>query len=225
MQLSELQDSVRSKADEQNSDFITDVEINRHLNQGFRLIHGKIAQRFTDEIGLRGTVGNLGIFSTVVGTTGYTIPATVKKIVAVLARFNGSTSDNDWYPVNKMNPNSMDGIPYYPPREGYGPCVNFGYEQMGRTLYFKPVPTEAFQVRLDFIPKFVKLALATDEPAIPDEFHELGAEYATIQCLRKSGETIYKESMDIFTLELQNMIETCEIPNQQGQTMTITGSP
>lgn len=222
MTLSELQDSARSKADEQNSDFISDTELNRFLNQGFRLIQGKIAQRFTDQLTVRGTILNGGIFSTVSGTEGYALPATCKNLVAVHGRFNGSISDNDWVKIDRITPGSDSLNTYCPPRSGYPQA--FGFEYMGGYIYFKPVPSQVFDVRLTFVPKFIKLSSPTDVPGVPDEFHELAAEYAAVQSLRKSGEGIYRESMDLFKLELDNMLDTCATPVQQGEQMIITES-
>lgn len=223
MTLEDLQLSARRKADEENSGFISDAELTGYLNQGGRLIHGKIAQRFTDQLTIRGTVANGGIFSTVSGTEGYALPATCKKLVAVHCRFNGSTSDDDWVKIDRLTPGSDRRGEYIIPRTGYP--LSFGYEYMGGTIYFKPVPRDVFQVRLTFVPQFVALEDASDEPAIPEEFHELMSEYAAVQSLRKSGEGIYKEAMDLFTLELKHMLDTCAYPAQQGEQMIITDDP
>lgn len=220
MQLSEMQAVSRSKADEENSDFISDPILIGHLNQGCTLIHGKIAQKFTDQLAVRGTIANGGIFSTVVGQEKYLLPTTVKKLIIVHTRFNGSTSDNDWRKVDRLNPGNDTGETYYPVREGYNP--GFGYEYEGDSIYFKPTPQQVFQVRLKFVPQFVLLVNPNDVPKFPVEFHQLATEYAAIQMLRKSGEGIYKESMAIFNIELQNMLDTCEYPNQQGEQMVIT---
>jgi hypothetical protein len=218
-----MRTSARNKAEETNSDFIGDEELDSSLNQGCRLIHGKIAQRFTDQLAVRGTLSNGGIFSVVSGTEGYSLPATVKKLIAVHARFNGSTSDNDWTKMDRLTPGNDRRGEYYPPRYGYPPA--YGYEYLGSSIYFKPVPGEAFQVRLTFVPKFLTLVDVTDVPAFPDEFHELACEYAALQCLRKSGEGIYRESMELFQIELQNMLDTCAYANQQGEQMIITDDP
>lgn len=220
MTLSEIRESARNKADEEATGFISNVEINRYLNQGLRLIYGKIAQRFEDYFITLGTVSNSGRFTTTVGQMEYALPADLMKLVKVEYRQSGSTSDNDWRRIQRLNISNDSMESFYPVREGYIP--DFGYFVAGNTLYLKPVPAQAFTVRMWFVPRAILLEDDTDEPVVPEEYHELISEYAAIQCLRKSGETIYKEAMDLFNLELLNMLETIEIRDHQPEQMIIT---
>lgn len=220
MDLDDLRSSARSKADETATDFITTIELDRYINQGLRYVYGKIAQRFEDYFVVPGTVGNDGLISTVSGTQAYDLPDDLMKIVRVEHRAAGDTNDNNWRRMERLNISNDRLDDYYPVREGYSP--SFGYFVGGNKVYLRPVPTTAFSVRIWFVPRVTVLSAGSDIPGVPDEFQELIAEYAALQCLRKSGEGIYKEASDIFQLELQNMIENIEVRDQQAEQMVIT---
>jgi len=220
MDLSELRDSARSKADEQEADFIDNVELDRFINQGARLVHGKMVQHFNDDFVTVGTLANGGLFTTTNGVQAYALPATLKKLVKVETRSNGSRNDNDWRKLSRVNIANDHNDYRWPAREGYAP--EFGYFPTKDAIYLRPVPAAIFQVRLWFVPKFVKLVLDDDTPDLPEEFHDLISEFASIQCLRKSGEGIYKEAMDLFNVELNNFIETVDFHTQEPEQMVIT---
>jgi hypothetical protein len=220
MQLSEIRDSARSKADEQETGFVDNTELNRFVNQGVNYVRGKIAQRFEDYFIIPGTTGNGGAFSTVVGQMSYSLPTTLMKAVRVEQRPANSTSDNDWRRMDRLNMNSDRYDEYYPIREGYVPT--FGYFIAGSQLHIKPVPASAYSVRIWFVPRGTILSADSDIPDVPIEYHEMIAEYAAMQILRKSGEPAYKETVEVFNIELQNMLETVEIRDQQAEQMVIT---
>lgn len=220
MTLEDLRASARSKADEQATGFIDTTELDRFINQGMRFVYGKIAQRFENYFITEGTTANSGKFNTVAGTQGYSLPTTLMKLVRVESRTSSSTNDNDYLRVRTDNIANDMGTNFSPLREGYVP--DFGYFIAGNKIYFKPVPQSAYTVRLWFIPRATALSLVSDTPSVPEEYHELIAEYAAIQCLAKSGEPIFKERQDAFMLELTNMLETVEVRDQQPETMMIT---
>jgi hypothetical protein len=218
--LTTLRDSARSKSDEQATGYISDVELDRFINQGCKFIYAKICQRFEDYFIESGTALNGGLFNTVIKQQAYPLPLTMQKLIKVEHRAAGSINDNDWCRMERVNISNHRLDEYYPVREGYRP--GFGYFIAGSNIYFRPVPAEAFSIRLWFIPRFVDLVAVDSIPAIPEEYHELIAEYASLQCLRKSGEPIWREANEMFTLELNNMLETIEVRDQQAEQMTIT---
>lgn len=218
--LSDLRDSARAKADEESTGFISDSRLDSFLNQGLRFIYGKIAQRFEDYFVVPGTVGNSGLITVSADDNEYSLPTTAMKIVRVEHRSSTSTSENDWRKLDRINIGSDRVDDFFPLREGY--VAGFGYFIAGNNIYLRPVPKQAFSLRLWFVPRVTALSADADVPGIPEEYHELIAEYAAIQVLRKSGEGIYKESMDVFNLELLNMLETIESRDQQAEQMVIT---
>lgn len=220
MDLAELRDSSRSKADEKEVDFITNDDLDRFINQGARFIHGKVAQRFGDDFIIPGTALNGGLFSTVVGTQAYALPATMKKLVRVEGRFNGSTSDDDWVKIERTNINSQMTNRFYPVREGYNP--GYRYFTGKGFIYFRSVPKQVFQVREWFVPRFTPLVLTTDTPDFGEEYHDFISEFAAIQCLRTSGEGIFKEAMELFNLSLEEALSDSDYRNQEPEQMVIT---
>lgn len=220
MNLSQLRDSARSKSDESETGFVSNTELNRYINQGMNYVYGKIVQRFEDYFIAKGTAGNGGAFDTVSGTMSYSLPTDLIKIIRVEHRPDGSASDNDWRRMDRLNIASDRYDEYYPIREGYVPT--FGYFIAGNQIHIKPVPASVYEVRIWFIPRATALSGDSDTPTIPTEYHEFIAEYAALQVLRKSGEGIYKESIELFNNELQNMLETVEIRDVQSEQMNIT---
>lgn len=220
MNLGEIRDSARSKADEESTGFISNTEIDRSINQGMNFIYGKIVQRFENYFIVRGTALNGGLITTVVGQQAYSLPSTMQKLLRVEHRPATSIDDNEWRRLENQNINNDAVNDYYPVRPGYAPY--FGYFIAGDTINLRPVPKDSFSIRIWFIPRVTQLVDDTDVAGIPSEYHELIAEYAACQCLRKSGEGIFRENFEMFQLELNNMLETIEIRDQQAEQMMIT---
>jgi len=221
MNLGEIQNLARAKADEQNTgDFIGETELVSYVNQGLRFIYAQITQKWEDFFVLRGTSGNGGLFSLVIGQDEYALPATLQKLTLVQMRIATNSSNDAWITLNRVNPANDGDDTYYPLRNDL--LYRSGYYVAGNNLYIQPVPTEALQIRLHFIPRVTALAVNTDIPGIPEEYHEILAEYAAIHMLRKSGEGIFNESYKIWMDELKNLLSTVAIRNTQAGQMTIT---
>lgn len=220
MQLSEIRDSARAKADEQATGFISNSELTRFVNQGLQFIYGKISQRFEDFFVVKGTVGNGGYITVLANTNEYNLPATFMKLVRTERRNANDTSENNWRKVLRLNIGNDQINDFFPVREGRD--QGFGYFLASSKIYLRPVPSSGFDLRLWFVPSVTLLSADSDVPGIPVEYHELIAEYAAIQMLRKSGEGIWKESSEIFAQELQNMLENVEFRSQEPEQMVVT---
>ena len=168
------------------------------------------------------TIANSGMFNTVSETQVYNIPCDLMKFVRVEHRQNGSTSEDDWLSLRSLNIANDNVRAFYPPREGWGPGPGFGYFITGNKINLRPTPTSVFQVRLYYIPRVAALVADSDVPGVPEEYHELLAEYGAIQMLAKSGEGLFRERSETFKLELDNLLETIEIRDQQPEQMHIT---
>lgn len=222
MQFSELRTSARVKADEEATGFITDAMLNRFLNEGNRFLYNKIVSAYEDYFVVEGTAPNGGLISCVSGTHKYALPTTMQKLVKVEWRASTDTNEDNWRKVDRLNVSNDNRYAdsFYPTREGY--VGRFGYFTAGLYIYIRPTPKDAFDVRLWFIPKAITLSSDTDVPESPEEFHELIADFASMRVLGKSGEGIYKELQDMFTLQLNTFIETVGHRNQEAQQMVIT---
>lgn len=308
MDLSALRTLSRQKADEETTSYISNSEADSYLNEGLKVIYGKIAQRFenffivkgsngsafttfattdvntaTEEITVNrsfqtgdpvrlkttGTIpaglavatnyyvirvsstviklattqanadagtaiditsvgagthsiGNSGAFDTVVNVQEYNLPADMLKLVRTEHRRSGSSNEDDWLNLRTLNIGNDSVRAFYPPREGWGPGPGFGYFVAGNKLFLRPTPVQAFSMRLWYVPRVVLMSATTDVPGIPEEYHDLIAEYAAIQMLSKSGEGLFVERQKSFEFQMQNMIENIEIRNQQSEQMLIT---
>ena len=161
MTLDELQTFSRSKADEASGGYIDSTELIRYINQGYRLVYGKIVQRFEDYFITIGTTGNGGLFTTVNGQMSYTLPANMKKVVRVEGREAGQTDDNLWRRLERANiQNDFSRDRYYDTWTDR--LTRFQYFIAGNQIHFRPVPSSQVSVRLWFIPQLTALSLSTD---------------------------------------------------------------
>lgn len=218
--LEALRASARSNSDEQSTDFISNTELDKWLNQGVRYIHSRLVSRYGDGFIVKGTSGNGGLFSTVSGTQTYSLPTTFKKLVKVEARPSSSTSDNDWRKINRMNIGNNQGESYYPVREGYLPW--FGYFTGNAEIHFEPVPASVMSIRLWFVPKLTAMSLTTDTTGLPAEFDEPVAMYAGLRILAKSGEGIFSENYKLWKDEVEDLINCADFRIQESEQMIIT---
>lgn len=220
MNLQQIIDLSREKADEEASTFIGVNELKSYINQGLKYIYAKLVTTYEELFTVEGTLANSGLFSLVAEQEGYDLPATLLKLVNVQMRSNGSVSANDYFKLDRLNIANNGIDPFYPVRNNY--LQQSGYFVVASKIYFRPVPTNANQIRLWFVPKVIDMDIDTDIPGIPSEYHEILAEYASIQCLRKSGEGIFQEAYKIWQDELQNMLDSAKNKDQQAATMVIT---
>lgn len=218
MTLDDLRADVRSKADEESTGFITNTEVDRFINQGYNLVYSKITQRFEDYFITKSSPA-----STVADQEGYSLPSGTIKLVKVEWRPSTSSSPRDWRRVDKTSINntqrwdaSVRGIWTY--SNGASP---YKYFLAGNSIYFDPCPNEVFSYRFWTVNTPTRLSAGSDEPVIPEIYHPCISEFGAIHCLRKSGETLFKESMELWALELQNLLDTVDIRDVQPETMTI----
>jgi hypothetical protein len=220
MDLAALRASARSKADEEATGFIDNTELDRFINQGQRYVYGYLVKEYQDFFITKGTSGNGGLISVTANDNEYSLPTTMYKLVRVERRNANDSNENSWRKLPRLNLGNDQINDFYPVREGRD--QGFGYFIAGNNLYLRPVPSSGFDLRLWFIPRAVDLSLTTDTPTLPEEYHELIAEFACIQMLRKSGEGIYKESMDQFQIEMKNLTDTAIHRNFEPEQMVVS---
>jgi hypothetical protein len=220
MDLSTLRASARSKADEQATGFIDNTELDRFINQGYRYVYGYLVQQYQDFFIVKGTTGNGGLISVLGGQNEYSLPTNMYKLVRVERRNLNDSNENNWRKLPRLNLGNDQINDFYPIREGRD--QGFGFYIAGDKIYLRPLPSGPFDIRLWFIPRTNTLTLATDVPVLPEEYHELVAEFAAIQMLRKSGEGIYRESIEQFQLEMKSMVDTSIHRNFEPEQMIVS---
>lgn len=214
MQLSEIKTLARAKADEPDTTgFVPESELESFVNQGYRHVYLKIVQRFEDYFITNSTI------STVSGTASYALPTDFLKIIKVEARSASSTSDNDYIRVDRLNIGNDYADVRAPLRNYLGPV--FGYYLAGNNMVVRPVPDSSLTIRVWYVPSPTALSAATDVPVIPVVYHELIADYAALEIIRKSGEPIFTERRDAFNQELSHLLETIEVRDTQPEQMAI----
>jgi len=219
MQLSAFRTRVRTKADEGTSDFIADAQLDQSINAACRFVYRRLVQLAEDFFIREGTALNTAKFDTVAGTSGYSLPTDQMKLVKVECRDSGSSDDDAYMPVEKLNLAANDADSYYPQREGYLPY--FGYYIAGTKIYFRPVPRQAFTVRLWDIPKFTTLTLDSDVPPFEEDWDELVAELAALDLLGTSGEPIFQERFKMYQEQLGLLNDTASHRDQRAQVMVM----
>lgn len=218
MDLLTLRARTRAKADESAVDFIDNTKLDASINAAHRWVYKRLAQKFEDLFLVEGTTVNTGKFDTVSSTSGYNLPSTLMKLAKVECRPAASTSENDYRPVDKSNLGAHDGENWTPIREGYLPF--FTYFIAGTKVYFRPVPSETFTVRLWFVPRATAMTATSDTPSVDEDYHELIAELASLDLLGTSGEPIFAERMKLF--EIQNgLIDEVAQRDQRSQVMVM----
>jgi hypothetical protein len=222
MQLSEIRDLAVADADEQGAGYVDNDTLNLFVNRSARMIYGKLVRAgAVDEFTREGTVGNGLRFNTVDRSGGLRVTGTdTLDVVKVEYRRSGSTSDDDWRPLNNLGVSTRAIEAFYPPREGYVPT--FGYQLLGRKIYLKPVPKEVFEIRVWDVRKQPTLTADADEPLYGDEYCDVTARHTALQILAKSGEPLFQENLKLFELELESALELVQDRDQQAQQMTIT---
>jgi hypothetical protein len=218
--LAQIRDLARKKADEEATGFVDNDEANSYVNEGVQFIYGKIVQRFELFFCVPGTSLNGGLITIVNNQQAYDLPSTLLKLVRVERRNLNDSNDNNWRKLMRLNIGNDQINDFFPIREGRD--QGFGYFISGNKIYLRPVPSAGFDLRMWFIPKAEELVNDTDETTIPSEYHRLIADYAVLQILRKSGEGIWKESAELFQQHLNHLLDTIEYRSQEPEQMTVT---
>lgn len=208
MNLEALRASARSKADEDSSGFITDPALDRFINEGRRFLRNKIIGSYEDYYDVEGTTASNGLISIVAGTYKYALPTTLQKLTGVEWRSSSSTSEEEWQTMKRVQRKARNQFSSFNAPSLYGTAGLYGYYSNKDYIYLVPTPQSAFTVRLWGVHRESDLSSTTAIPDSPEEFHELIADFASMRCLGKSGEGIWKEIKDLFELQLSTFLET-----------------
>ena len=171
--LAEIREKVRERSDQQNSQFITDAELNGYINNSYAELYDILVSSFEDYY------TSIYPFVIASGSSDIAIPSDCYKIRGVDLSYDGT----NWVNVAKFNFAERNRI-------GARTRINVGllgvnYRLMGDKLYFIPEDRAPGQYRLWYIPRYTPLVNDTDVLSDVLDFDEYIIVDAAIKCLIK----------------------------------------
>lgn len=184
--LAELKEQARFRADQTNSNFVSDPELVTYINSSIAELQDLLISSYGNDYYVSSSV-----FNTVANTDSYALPADFYKLLGVDAKING----NDKFslrPFNFNERNRNDSFSSWGLMTG--PSVR--YRIRGDNLVFSPQPEGIFEITMWYVPLAVKLVDDTDTLADLNQY----AEYVIVDAAIKM---MQKEESDIQVLALQ----------------------
>jgi hypothetical protein len=151
--LLELRTQSRQRADQEDSTFITDTELNSYINNSIAELHDILVQAYGSDYFL-----SEFNFTTVPDQTDYTLPEDLYKLRGVDVKLNSA----NWETIRKFNFNERNRLNDF----GVWNISGFSavrYRVMGSRIRFSPVPDAAVQARLWYVPVAEVLVSDSDE--------------------------------------------------------------
>lgn len=168
--LTELRTRARTRANMPVAGFVSDSELDGFLNEGVQRLHGKLVEAYGEEY-----VESTYAFSTVAGTTDYSLPADFYKLYGIDMPLAGRT--RTLRPYNRQERNIFKDTRFTnvsPPR----------YALVGSKIRFAPSPPSA-DCTMWYAPEATKLVLTTDTVTFPNGWEKFVVAYAAVQMLMK----------------------------------------
>lgn len=179
--LASLRTRVRSLADQVNSQFISDAEINTWLNVGLSDLHDLLITSFEDYF------ENTANFTTVSQQEEYPLADNLYKLLEMNLVWPGGGNNNTLarYTIPRfMNRerNYFWNIPVAVP------FVNFVYRLVNaKTIRLAPLPTQGYYILYRYAPQYAVLVADGDlvNPSVPQGWEEYAVLDAASRCLIK----------------------------------------
>ena len=152
--LSNLRTVCRQRADQENSTFITDSELNDYINSSIAELYDLLIQSYGSDYLVSSTT-----FTTVTGTDEYDLPTDFYKLRGVDAQLG---SGNDFLTLRPFNFNERNRFTDVAAWTHLGaPAVR--YHLIGSKIKFSPIPDRNATIKLWYIPTAPKLEFNSDE--------------------------------------------------------------
>lgn len=188
--LAELRTQARQRADQEDSNFVPDAELNTYVNNSIAELHDILIQAYSSDYYL-----SEYDFSTVADQAAYALPADFYKVMGVDVQLNGS----DFFTIKRFNFNERNKY------DDFGVWSVLGitavrYRVMGSNLRFTPIPDNATQVKLWYIPVATKLVADTDELSDLNAYSEYVVVDAAIKMMLKEesdASALYQQKADL----------------------------
>lgn len=150
--LLELRDQARQRADQENSEFVTDSELTSYINNSIAELHDLLIQAYDSDYYLSEYT-----FTTVADQAAYDLPADFYKVRGVDLKLNGQ----NWFTIKKFTFNERNRFDDFGVWDVFG-FSSVRYRVMGSKIRFNPTPDNITNVRLWYIPVATKLVADTD---------------------------------------------------------------
>jgi len=173
--LLELRDQSRQRADQEDSTFVTDSELNSYINNSIAELHDILIQAYDSEYYL-----SEYSFQTVADQSAYSLPTDFYKVVGVDLKLNGQ----NYFTIKKFNFNERNKFDDFGVWDVLG-LSSVRYRIMGDNIRFSPDPDNVTDVRLWYIPVATKLVADGDELADLNAYSEYVIVDAAIKMMTK----------------------------------------
>lgn len=165
--IADLITEVRELSDMEETEFVTDDEITRYLNQAYRDIYNILVQSYemykvtSDDT------------TTVAGTKDYSLPSDFLKLVKVYY-VNGTNE----YPLRRMTLHEPDS---------YGRIYStaYRYTLLGDNFRLHPTPNTADTIRLYYVPAATAFTKTSTNIDFGQHMDEYCVVFAAVKCLEK----------------------------------------
>jgi hypothetical protein len=173
--LAELRTQARQRADQEDSNFVSDSELTSYINNSIAELHDILIQAYSSDYYL-----SEYDFNTVAGQAAYDLPADFYKVLGVDVKLNNS----DFFTIKRFNFNERNKF------DDFGVWSVLGitavrYRVMGSQLRFTPIPDDATAVKLWYIPLAEKLVADADELSDLNAYSEYVIVDAAIKMMAK----------------------------------------
>jgi hypothetical protein len=173
MNLAQLRDEVRRRADMEHTQFVTDDELNVQINQSYSQLYDILVSRFEDYYSSKVTV-TIGSGST------FQAPADMYKVRGL----DYSLGGNEYLTLTKFNFQERNLAARTFNRIAYGERL-ITYRLMGQTFYIEPEDQATGTYRLWYIPRYTPLVSDSDEMGDVLDFEDYVIVDAAIKCIVK----------------------------------------
>lgn len=182
--LASLRDQARQRADMQNSEFVSDSELNVYLNNSAWELYDVVVSRFEDQFIYTDSITGLPPTYTITNTSEnwFTLPTNFYKLRGVDR--NQDSGNDVWFTLSKWNfaerNNFLDrGVRSY--WGASGAC----YRILGNKVQILPQGDSAGTYRLWFVPKMTEMTANVDLDSSLEMWSEYIVVDSAIKCLIK----------------------------------------
>ncbi len=184
--LLEFRTECRQRADMEDSEFVTDVELTGYINNSISELHDMLIQAYGAEYYVKDSPE----FTTASAAKEYDLATVIAagdfyKLRGVDAKIN----NNDWRTVKPFNFNERN-------KNQNNSGIVFRYRLVGEELHFTPAPEDGTVIKLWYTPVAQTLSLDADSY---NDFNNF-SEYVIVDCTIKM---LLKEESDVSVLERQ----------------------